>query len=421
MMKRIADLLFVLALSTLFISCKNNGRVASGPDPIFEKPAPITMGTLKGTKIHGVQAYEVSDYSPAHYNEKIPNTRPHADHNPHRSVIIKWQKYPGQMFVFNHEASYTPWMELLSGLGLCNQFFEGNDGYAELFNENGRRERNSFVDIVRSGPEDVWVRWNYFCVNVKSDSLPALRGTEDYVAYPNGLLWRRLTYTSLMPGSHVGYSWQPIDFFAVAPNGTEWKDLFPRDDQHNDYFISSVIDIYSDKQYDIFWDDQGKARRNGSNELLWDISKSRGMAMVMTSREGYLFVLFGASSGFPVEKNQIVDHSFPDNGGWDWGAVRWDHWPVGWLNAQTNEYKPGSKYPYHFGPLSHFWVSSKIVKPGDYDVNSNDMEHNRWSEKHVYYTLSGVARDMETIREVGRKWLDKGSQCTTPESVEDLR
>jgi hypothetical protein len=411
----------VIVLSSLLLGCNGNRRVSSGPDPIFEKPDPITMETLRGESVHGVQAYEVTDYQPAHYKEKIPNTPPHADHNPHRSLIIKWEKWPDQMFVFNHEASYCPWMELPSGLGLCNQFFEGNDGYAELFNENGRRERNSFVDVIKSGSESAWIRWNYFCVNVKSDSIPVLRGVEDYVAYPNGLLWRRLTYTSLRPDTLVGYSWQPIDFFAVAPTGTEWKDLFPQDKQHKDYFVSSVVDLYSDKQYDIFWDDSGKARREGTNDLLWDISKSKGMAMVMPAKEGYIFVLFGASSGFPVEKNQIVDHSFPGNGGWDWGSARWDHWPVGWLNAQGHDYKPGSPYPYSFGPLSHYLVSTRLVKGGDYFTNSRDMDHNRWSEKRVYYTLNGVAKDLKTIREIGRKWLEKGTLCATPESIEDLR
>jgi hypothetical protein len=305
-MKKMPRSVFLLAVSVLMIGCRNGSKVSSGPDPVFEKRDPVTMEVLNRKEIHGVEACEVSDYGPGLYKDSIPNTAPHADHNPKKAVIIKWQNYPGQMFVFNHEASYTPWMELPDGLGLCNQFFEGNNGYGELFNQNGRRERNSFVDIIRSGPDNAWVRWNYFCVNVKSDSLPVLRGTEDYIAYPNGLLWRRLTYTSLWPDNPVGYSWQPIDFFAVAPSGTQWKDLFPRDQEHNDYFISSVLDIYSSKQYDIFWDDSGKPRRNGTDDLLWQISKSQGIAMVMTAKEGYLFVLFGPSSGFPAEKNQIV-------------------------------------------------------------------------------------------------------------------
>ena len=44
------------------------------------------------------------------------------------------------------------------------EFFEGSNLYgdAELFNNAGRKERDSFVDILQSGPGRVWVRWTYF-------------------------------------------------------------------------------------------------------------------------------------------------------------------------------------------------------------------------------------------------------------------
>ena len=96
------------------------------------------------------------------------------------------------------------------------------------------------------------MKWNYFCVNKEDDSQPALRGTEDYVAFPNGLVWRRLTYSTLQPEKPEGYSWQPIDFFALAPAGTEWKDLFPVDELHGDYLVGWVLDAYSAKRYDVF-------------------------------------------------------------------------------------------------------------------------------------------------------------------------
>ena len=56
--------------------------------------------------------------------------------------------------------------------------FAGNNGWAETFNQHGRKERNSFVDIVQSGPHRAWVRWNYLYVNKDDYSHPALRGTE---------------------------------------------------------------------------------------------------------------------------------------------------------------------------------------------------------------------------------------------------
>ncbi len=394
--------------------------IPTGPDPLFEKPAPITLAELAQKEITGVSVAEVTDYAPAHYQGELAPSPPHADHNARKAIIVAWKDKPHRL-IFSHEASYDPWIELPNGVGLCNQFFEGNFGWAELFNNNGRKERNSFVDIIQSGPHRVWVRWNYFCVNQNDDSRPALRGTEDYVTYRNGLVWRRLTYTSLMPDDTKGYSWQPIDFFAGAPAGTTWKDLFPRDEQHGDNWVGSVIDAYSPKHYDVFWDDDGKARRVGDAPLLLEISRSRGLALIMTFKEGFAFTIIGAASGWPSDKSQVVDNSFTDTGGEGWVAERWDHWPVGWLNSQTHYYKPGSQYPYSFGPFSHYIINKPIKDAGkDKTPAYHDMELNRWSEKHVYYTLTGVAPDIESIRRTAKSWLDKAEQCARPESIENL-
>jgi len=391
-----------------------------GPDPLFEKPAPITWAELAERNTNGVTAAEVRDYAPARYQGELVPSPPHADLNARKAIIVVWKDHPHR-FVFSHEASYDPWMELPNGVGLCNQFFEGNFGWAELFNNNGRKERNSFVDVIQGGPQRVWVRWNYLCVNMADDSHPALRGTEDYIAYPNGLVWRRLTYNTLMPDDPKGYSWQPIDFFAGAPTGTTWKDLFPRDEEHGDYHIGSVIDAYSSKSYHVFWDDEGKPRRVGTAPLLLEISQSRGFAMVLTCKEGFLFTIIGASSGFPSERSQVVDHSFNDTGGWGWVSTRWDHWPVGWLNSQTSNYRPGSQYPYSFGPFSHYIIGKPIKNSKtDFKPAEADMELNRWSEKHVYYTLTGVSNDLEAIRRLARRWLDHGDQCARPESIANL-
>jgi hypothetical protein len=391
-----------------------------GPDPVFEKPTPITLAELAQRKTMGVSAVEVSDYAPGGYKGELEPSPPHADHNPKKAIIVTWGEKSHRL-VFCHEASYDPWMELPSGAGLCNQFFEGNNGWAELFNNNGRKERNSFVNIVQSGPKRVWVCWNYLCVNKDDDTHPALRGTEDYMAYPNGLVWRRLTYATLTPDKPEGYSWQPIDFFSVAPAGRTWRDLFPQNEQHGDYLVGSVLDAYSSKRYDLYWDDEGKPRRTGDAQLLLDISHSKGFAMVMPFKEGFLFTIMGASSGFPPQKSQIVDHSFNDTGGWGWGSARWDHWPIGWLNSQTNDYKPGSSYPYSFGPFSHYIVNRPLVNAKeDYPREVRDMELNHWSERHVYYTLTGVARGLESIRHLAKQWLDKGAECAKPESIASL-
>lgn len=417
------------ASAAVAVRTEGESHQSIGPDPLYEKPVATTMSELAAHPRPGVAATEVNDYAVVGYRGELKPSPPHADLNPNHAVVITFQGKAHRV-IFAHEASYDPWMQLPNGLGLCNQFFEGNNGYAELFNNNGRKTRNSFVNVIQSGPERAWVRWNYFCVNKDDDSHPVLRGTEDYVAYPNGLMWRRLTYETMLADKPEGYSWQPIDYFAVAPNGTTWSDLFAKEPATNDYNVSTVLEVFGDRKYEIFWDDNGKARRNGTADLLLEISHSRGLAMVMPSNAGFLFTILGNDSGFPSEKSQVVDHSFNDTGGWGWGAVRWDHWPVGWLNSQANDYKPGaSKYPYSFGPLSHYIVNKPMKNVAGFDFadpksdfhrETYDMDLNRWSERHVYYTLTGVGRDMESIRKLARLWLGQGRRCATPESIANL-
>jgi hypothetical protein len=410
------------AASSLHPAADANSHKATGhsnPDPIYVKPAATSEADFGRKRIEGVVAAEVNDFSPFGYTGPFTPSPPHADLNPRKAILIKWRDH-NHRFVFSHEASYTPWIELPSGVGLCNQFFESNRA-AELFNQNGRKQRNSFVDIIESGPDRVWVRWNYICVHENDNEHPALRGTEDYVTYPNGLIWRRLTYETLRPEDPDGYSWQPIDFFCLARPGSTWGDLFSRDAEYGDYLVGSVIDAYSDRSYHKFWDDHGKSRRVGDARLLLEISRSKGFALAAPFKAGTLFTVLGAASGFPSEKSQVVDHSFKDTGGWGWGALRWDHWPVGWINSEAHNVEPGTKYPYHFGQFSHYIVDQPIENVEvDFAKATKNMELNRWTERHVYYTLTGVSRDEDSVRKLARRWLDRGSDCANPASIADL-
>src|ERR1039458_6837441 len=54
------------------------GENEFGPDPIFEKPAPITMAELAKMKIEGVRAVEVSDYIFGNYQGALAPSPPHA-------------------------------------------------------------------------------------------------------------------------------------------------------------------------------------------------------------------------------------------------------------------------------------------------------------------------------------------------------
>jgi hypothetical protein len=48
------------------------------------------------------------------------------------------------------------------------------------------------------------------------------------------------------------------------------------------------------------------------------------------------------------------------------------------------------------------------------------MDLNRWTERHVFYTLMGTARDTDSIRRITKRWLNKGSLCGNAASIADL-
>lgn len=399
-------------------------QAAEEPASAFEKPHPVTLADLARKSTSGVSAMEIIDYAPGGYQGELKPSPPHADLNARRAVVVFWKGYPYR-FVFSHEASYCPVLELPNGASMCNQFFEGNLGDAELFNNPGRKERNSFVEILESGPKRVWVRWNYFCVNMNDDSQPRIHGTEDYFAYPNGLVLRRMTYESLMPDKVIGFSTQPVELFGIAPVGAMLKDIFRADEKQGDFCVLTALDIYSNAHYDVYWDETGSVRRQGDDATLAAISRSDGCALVLPFKERLLFAVIGKASGFPPEKNQLIDHCTAGaEGGAGWGAGRWDHWPIGWLNSQTSIWKPGSPYPYSFGSIGHFFVpDGKRIKSfwRDYSEFCKDMELNQWTEQNVFCVLLGAASNWNEVRRIGLSWLNKGTDCTQPESIAGLR
>ena len=117
-------------------------RAGDVPDPVFQKPAPITMAELIRQTALGVSAREVNDYAPGQYTGALTPSPPHADMNAKKAIVVFWKDHPHR-FIFSHEASYCPLMELPNGAGMCNQFFEGNLGEAELFNNMGRKEKGT--------------------------------------------------------------------------------------------------------------------------------------------------------------------------------------------------------------------------------------------------------------------------------------
>src|SRR2546430_138368 len=220
--KLLAILIFI-APASLLAQPPTGGQ--SLPEQAIGKITPRTMADLLIKPSAPVTITEVSDYVFGGYTGAFPSP-PHADLNPRRAFVIQWRDRPAR-FVFAHEASYCPFFELPSGAGLCYQFFEGNDGFAELFNDKGRREENSFVDVLESGPQRVRVRWTYFGVNMESGQR-AYRGTEEFTAFANGLILRRQSYESLMPDDHRGYAREPIEMIGLCPVGKLWRDVLRR-------------------------------------------------------------------------------------------------------------------------------------------------------------------------------------------------
>jgi hypothetical protein len=378
----------------------------------FRRAAPTTMDELKKMTTAGVSVAEVTDYVFGNYRGDFKSP-PHADLNPKKAFVIFWKDFPYR-FVFSHEASYCPWFELPSGAALSYQFFEGNEGWAELFNDYGRRERNSFVEVVEGGPRRVWVRWTYFGVNMEAGAA-GFRGVEDFWAFPNGLVLRRQSYESLMPNDTRGYAREPIELIAMSPVGKLWFDVLAREPSTGESRAFVGLDAFSEARADIFWTRQPKAgkpfagtsRRTGAPWKTLDDAK--GFAGVIPFQDGSPFFVVGDGSGFPHETTRLKEHSDKTTGGWGWRSLSWDHWPVGWLNSQAHDVDDESykSYPSHFAPFG-------------LDLWSMPDEA---TEKRDFYSLLGVGgNDMEKVRSLARDWLKDGpAGATDPLRVASLR
>jgi hypothetical protein len=363
------------------------------------------MAELTRLKTEGVSVAEVSDYVFGNYKGDFPNP-PHADGNPRKALIIFWKDFPYR-FVFSHEASYCPWFELPTGAGFSYQFFEGNDGWAELLNQWGRQERNSFVDVLERGPKRVWVRWTYFGVNIEAGQ-PAYRATEDFWAYPNGLVLRRQTYETLLPGKRWGYAREPIELIGLSPVGKFWFDILARDRTTGESHALAVLDAFSAKRYDVYWKPKpghvwyADFRRTGCD---WTgLENSPGVVMAVPMVSGTPFCAFGDASGFRHDYTNLKEHT---HAGIGWVGKSWDHWPIGWLNSQGHVMDESTLpfYPNHFSPMGM-----------DFFPLSDEE-----SERGMYYSLLGVAgENLDVVRSVARQWLEQGAGTANPDLVGNL-
>ena len=322
-----------------------------GPDPIFEKPQPITMAELAGKKIEGVEAVEVSDYAPAGYKGELKPSPPHADFNPQEGGHHRLGQAPATLRL-------QPRGQLLSLVGIAQRrravqpVLRVNEG-GDLFSDTGRRERNSFVDVIQSGPDRAWVRWNYFCVSPRRRHPPE---------HPRHRGLHRLSQRAGVAAADLPHHDARRNRRATVGSRStslpprrrarEWKDLFPRDPRARRLQRGRGPGrLLGQDLPRLLGRSRARPRRVGDAELLWQISKSKGFAMVMPFKAGHLFVVLGQSSGFPARKEPDRRSQLRRHRRLGLGLGRWDHWPVGWLNSQSHDYQPGSPYPYHFCPV----------------------------------------------------------------------
>jgi hypothetical protein len=368
-----------------------------------------TRTSAQTTQAAAVTVREGNDYVFGGYRRGFTSP-PSADGNPRKAFIVTWADCPYR-FVFSHEGSYCPWFELADGSGVCFQFFEGNDGWAELFNQFGRLERNSFVELIDAGPEQVHLRWTYFGVN-QTTGERAYRGSEDFYCLPNGLVLRRQSYESLLPKEHHGYAREPIEMIGMCPVGKLWKDVLQRDEATGESHALVAMDPFSRNRYDVYWKprpgtlSEATPRRAG---CAWRaIDDAPGCVLMVPMRAGGVFCAFGAASGFDANLTRIKEHSHADTGGLGWVSSSWDHWPIGWLNSQAHLVDAASlkTYPNHFSPagMDLFAAPNEAVAKG------------------TYWSLCGVSEDPERARALARRWLEAGAdRATDPAAVSKLQ
>ena len=310
---------------------------------------------------------------------------------------------------------------------MCNQFFEGNFGNAELFNVQGRKERNSFVDVIESGPERVWVRWTYFCVNMKEDSNPRLRGT--------GVFLRRCQRSD-PPADALRVLDAERDHRLQHPAGRDSSASCPPE-------LSSRICFHMIRRTgtatftpcSIFTANGGAFRvlepgrqgagRSGDDATLAAISKSNGVALVIPFNERLLFAVLGPASGFPGRPQPACRSLHPGSR----RRLRVGSRPLGPLAnrlAQLTDFLLEAR----LAVCLQLRLDRSVLRPArqadqglrrNYPEFCKDMDLNRWTANRVFYVLFGSAKDCDGIRRIGRAWLDQGASCARPESFRELR
>ncbi|MFC1727587.1 LamG-like jellyroll fold domain-containing protein [Patescibacteria group bacterium] len=314
----------------------------------------------------------------------------HADNNPEKAIVVEWHDFDGfdYRFVFWHEASYVPFWEFSDGTGLNYQFFEGADNCGELFNKYGRREANSYVQILESGPDRAKIKWDYFCTN-KNTGERVGHGIEYYTFLRNGLGLREMAYIPLPP-DFCG-SFEPMEMMVMNPRGTYWWDNVPVFQSPDKYKTYTLLDVDSSKYR------YGTAKPNladHNNVRVEDIEEFGDSLADMEMAENLIvrvhmnnldpFTIYGSSTGITNAREEIKEVG-------SWGYPHFVHWPIGWIN---DEWKEGTRTEIAYYP-SHTSVIG---------VN------HPWEGQLMRWLIGVTDAPDEVLRDLGQEWLQNPSQ-----------
>jgi len=189
----------------------------------------------------------------------------------------------------------------------------------------------------------------------------------------------------------------------LSPVGKLWHDVLAAEPATGESRAFTGVDAFSHARVDIYWKRKhdpkkifaGTSRRTGSP---WtQIDDARGFAGIIPLRDGAPFFVIGDASGFPHTGTRLKEHSDrKGTGGWGWGTLTWDHWPIGWLNSQAHDADAETlkRYPSHFAPFGlDLW-----------SIPNED------TEQRDFYSLVGVGgNNVEAIRELAKSWLNDGA------------
>jgi len=405
-------------------ACGLNGgagvRAGDGPDPIFEKPEPVTMAELGHTNCggrHGLRGQRLcSRPLRGSLTPSPPQCRPEPPEGRCRPV----ERQP-PAFVFSHEP-------LLSAAGVAQRpppcatsFFEGN-WRSRAIQQYGRKEKtvsstSSERAAARLGTVELFRR------QYERRRETPLRGDGGLQSpIPTGWSCPDDLIRVSCRMRVIGYSRQPVELFGADAAAMLIKDLFPPIPSTATTIPTPRWTSTQDLRYDIYW-----GNRRGST--FWRRRYARGpsharrLCSGLPFRDNLLFAVLRQRQWFSCPR-RASDRPLHANaeGGCAVGDGTLGSWPIGWLNSQPSFGSRGRRTLIASDRWAVLVPDGKRIKSfgADYRSTARTMELNRWTHTRSLMVLSGAARRGSDVPRIGRVG-SQGSECAKPESIADLK